>query len=115
MKEKQSDSKSASRVTRIKAGESKPRPTIVSQAPAVVATAGVKQSTNNNPKPTKNPLVRFARYVKGAFRELRQVIWPSRKETWSMTLAIILYATLISIIALAFDNLFNWLFKLIIK
>ncbi len=53
-------------------------------------------------------------YFKGAWKELRQVRWPDRKATWSLTLAVILFSTFFLVLITLLDTLFKFLFELII-
>jgi preprotein translocase SecE subunit len=53
-------------------------------------------------------------YFAGSWRELRQVNWPTRKATWSMTLAVLLFTFLLAAIILLLDIGFEQLFKRII-
>jgi preprotein translocase SecE subunit len=50
-------------------------------------------------------------FVRGAWGELRQVNWPSRRETWKLTLAVFVFAfvfgTLIAITDYGLDKLFK--------
>ena len=50
-------------------------------------------------------------YFVGSWRELRQVNWPTRKATWSMTVAVILFTLALTIIILLLDLGFEQLFK----
>ncbi len=50
-------------------------------------------------------------YVKGSWQELRQVRWPNRKATWSLTLAVILFTLFFVLIILLLDAAFQFLFK----
>lgn len=68
-------------------------------------------------KPRKNKKNVFARiggYFKGAWFELRQVRWPNRKATWSLTLAVILFSLFFVALILLLDTIFKYLFELII-
>lgn len=56
----------------------------------------------------------FGRYVKGAWEELRVTKWPNRRSTWSLTLAVIVFSIFFAALILSFDNLFDWLLKLIL-
>ena len=51
------------------------------------------------------------RYFREAWSELRQVVWPSRKETWKLTLAVftfaIVFALLVSLTDYGLDKLFR--------
>lgn len=38
-------------------------------------------------------LILLPRYFRNSFRELRQVTWPSRRETWKLTFAVLIFAT----------------------
>ena len=59
------------------------------------------------------PFRAFGRYLRDSWGELRQVRWPSRKATWKLTLAVIVYCgILIAIIMgldLVFTELFGWI------
>ncbi len=57
------------------------------------------------------PLRVFGGYFKGAWDELRQVRWPNRRSTWSLTLAVILFSLFFAGVILALDYAFNYLFK----
>ena len=37
-------------------------------------------------------LILWPRYFRDAFTELRQVTWPSRKDTWKLTFAVLIFA-----------------------
>jgi preprotein translocase SecE subunit len=50
-------------------------------------------------------------YFKGAWVELRQVRWPDRKATWSLTLAVILFSLFFALVILGLDWVFSYLFK----
>ena len=61
------------------------------------------------------PFVALGRYLRDAWREIRQVRWPNRKATWKMVLAVLIYTALFVIIISLLDLFFTWLFSLIIK
>jgi preprotein translocase SecE subunit len=66
-------------------------------------------------KPLK-PLVSFGGYFKGSWIELRQVRWPDRKATWSMTLAVLLFTAFFVVLIVLLDAGFKFLFdKIILK
>lgn len=56
----------------------------------------------------RNPLKAFGGYFTGAWRELRQVHWPTRRATWSLTVAVIAFTTALMLIILLLDLLFNY-------
>lgn len=54
-------------------------------------------------------------YFKGAWLELKQVRWPNRRATWSLTFAIIIFTLLFTALILLLDAGFKYLFDFIIK
>lgn len=100
---------SVPRITRIKAGGKKAKKTKTS--PKRISTKTKKSGKANR----TNPIRAFGSYIKASFREIRLVKWPTRRETWTMTLAVVIYSLVIIAIVLLFDNVYDWLFKLIIK
>lgn len=67
----------------------------------------------------KNPFARAfhasIEYFKGAWYELRQVRWPSRKATWSLSVAVIIFSGLFVAIIMLLDLLFKYLFEVLLK
>lgn len=57
------------------------------------------------------PFVAFGRYVRDSWRELRQVQWPSRSATWKMTLAIIVFCSLVGVLVVVFDWVSQWIIQ----
>ena len=53
-------------------------------------------------------------YFKGAWTELRQVRWPNRRATWSLTLAVLIYTAFFVVVVLLLDALFKYMFELIL-
>ena len=53
-------------------------------------------------------------YFKGAWYELKQVQWPNRKATWSMTAAMLAYTAFFVVLILLLDALFKYLFELML-
>lgn len=74
-----------------------------------------KSKTPSYNKPTRNPLKAFVNYLKGAWYELRQVRWPNRSATWSMTLAVLIFTAIFVVIIVLLDTTFNWLFEQLLK
>ncbi len=60
------------------------------------------------------PLGNLIGYFKGAWFELRQVRWPNRRATWSMTAALLIFTAVFLAFILVVDLAFESLFKLII-
>ena len=61
------------------------------------------------------PFVALGRYLRDAWRELRQVHWPSAKLTWKMVLAVFIYTLIFVAFLVALDLLFDWLFSIILR
>lgn len=70
-------------------------------------------------KEPTNPFVKtlFAMggYFKGAWVELRLVRWPTRRATWGLTFAVILFSGFFIVVILLLDILFKYLFELVLK
>lgn len=109
-------------VVRIKAGAStdkKPKKT----SKAEVASAATPVKTVDKTAKVKKSRGRirglgiFAAiggYFKGAWVELRQVRWPNRRATWSLTGAVLVYSAFFVVIVLLLDAGFKYLFELIL-
>ncbi len=93
------------KVTRIKAADSKP------------AAKVAKSSVGAKPKRQKrsNILGKIGGYFKGAWYELKQVHWPTRRATWSLTFAVLLFSAFFVALVILLDLGFQNLFELIIK
>ncbi|MBR6097886.1 preprotein translocase subunit SecE [Candidatus Saccharibacteria bacterium] len=57
---------------------------------------------------------KYPGYFRGAFREIRQVRWPNRKETWKLTFAVIGYVLIAAVCLMLLDMLLKYLFNTII-
>lgn len=106
------------KVTRIKASDTAPK---AAKTPAKAKTAvkksapEKKKATNNKPNVVTRALRGIGGYFKGAWFELKQVRWPTRANTWALTLAVIIFSLFFAGVILALDQLFQYLFKLIIN
>lgn len=84
-----------------------------------------KKVSNKSPKKVKvekehtNPIVKLlfaiGGYFKGAWIELRLVRWPTRRATWGLTIAVILFSAFFVVIILLLDIFFKYIFELILK
>ena len=72
-----------------------------------------KQSDKGLGKDVKAPkwLKAMGGYFTGAYQELRQVKWPNRRASWSLTFAVIVFTLAFVILILALDYGFDTLFK----
>ena len=58
----------------------------------------------------------FPKYFINAFREVRQVSWPGRRETWKLTFAVIIFAVMFGlIIALTDYGLSNAVKRIVLR
>ena len=102
----------AATVTRIKAGgnTSKKKSEKTTKSVATVSTPAKKTRR----KSVLWPLAAIGGYFKGAWIELRQVRWPTRGATWSLTGAVLLFTAFFVVLVLLLDALFKYVFELII-
>ncbi len=119
---KRSDSSDNSKKTKISASE--PNAASASNKPDTKAATPAKASKPSTPKTTKTgkkpfilfrPFIALGHYLKDSWNELRQVRWPTRKATWKMFFAVIIYTALFMIFITLLDLFFSWLFNLILN
>lgn len=60
------------------------------------------------------PLRAIGGYFKGAWTELRSVRWPNRRNTWSLTLAVLGFTAFFIVLILLVDAAFQLLFEQVI-
>jgi preprotein translocase subunit SecE len=84
----------------------------VEKAKKVEKPAKVKKT--RSAKGVTKPFRATGGYFKGAWQELRQVRWPTRRATWSMTGAVLIYTLFFVIIILLLDAGYKYLFELIL-
>jgi len=56
----------------------------------------------------------WPRYFRNAYREVRQVTWPGRKETWKLTMAVIIFAVAFGLAAAGADFVLDKVIRRII-
>ncbi len=80
-----------------------------------------KSQKSDEERPVKSyfilfrPFVALGRYLRDSWREIRQVRWPSRKATWKMTLAVLVYVALFMIFLSLLDMFFTFMFDKLFK
>ena len=79
------------------------------------ATKTTKKTAVKKATKRRNPLRALGDYFKGAWYELKQVRWPTHKENWSMTAAVLLFTLILATLILLLDVGFNWLFEQILR
>lgn len=80
----------------------------------VKATKPVKAEKvvrEKQPRKWTKPFRSLGGYFKGAWQELKQVRWPNRKQTWALTLAVILFSFFLGLVIFLLDAGFTYLFK----
>jgi len=101
---------STSTVTRIKASnDTSSKKTKKTAEPKVSAP-----TSSRSPFIVLRPFVAMGRYFKGAWVELRQVRWPTRGATWSLTGAVLLFTGFFVVLVLLLDAGFKFLFEKIL-
>jgi preprotein translocase subunit SecE len=82
----------------------------------VITKTKVTKITPKRPTPKfLAPFVSLGAYFKGAWFELRQVRWPNRKATWSLTGAVLLFTAFFVVLIILADILFKYLFEIILS
>ena len=125
--------KKETKITRVKAKDANPKPKKqVSEEPKIskyaAKVAGIKTEKKVKKSAPKFvrilakpfsfiiiPFVALGKYLAASWRELKLVRWPTRKETWKMTGAVIAFSVGFATLILLLDGLFNWIFKTLIK
>jgi preprotein translocase subunit SecE len=105
------DSKGNKSIDTTPAGNVKKKNT--TNTPASGATKA-KQSGKSALKNAAKPAMSIGQYFKGSWDELRQVRWPNRRATWSLTAAVLIYSAFFTVLILLLDAGFQLLFKEVI-
>lgn len=89
-----------------------------SKAPRKVRKSAKKAIKAEKPL-SKHWYIRFFQriggYFKGSWLELKQVRWPTRKATWGLTVAVLIFSGFFVGLIMLLDLGFNSLFELIIN
>ena len=105
-------------VTRIKATDTA---SSKSAAPKALTSTKSKKNAKKIKAPSEptnwftKALYGIGRYFRGAWVELKQVRWPTRKATWGLTIAVILFSAFFVVLILLLDAFFKFIFELMIK
>jgi preprotein translocase SecE subunit len=115
----------ATKVTRIKASDNGPKaddePEKItrkvsvkaknSESKKAVAAKKAKAKEQKKAEKKADKKEKKVGYFRGAFREIRQVRWPNRKETWKMTLSVIVYVIILATAIMLLDALLQLIFN----
>lgn len=98
-----------SNVTRITASDSK--------SAATKPAKQVKRASKAAPTKRRSygPFGRIGGYFKGAWAELRQVHWPTRRATWGLTGAVLLFSAFFVVFITLLDAGFKYVFEQILR
>lgn len=108
-KDTKKPSKTTATVTRIKAKDTK------NEAVKKLKVAKKETVKSEEPKKaSKSPVKATGGYFKGAWEELRQVRWPNRRATWSLTAAMLIFTAFFVVLILLLDAFFKYIFQLIL-
>ena len=124
--------KKETKITRVKAKNAKSKPEkevskelkISKYAAKVAGVKTEKKAKKTAPKFVRIlkpfrfitiPFVALGKYLVASWKELKLVRWPTSKETWKMTSAVIAFSVGFATLILLLDGLFNWIFKTLIK
>lgn len=99
-------------ITRIKASDLAPMSTPLTKS--LKKTPTQKRQTRGDSKGLIKLLRSIGGYFKGAWFELRQVRWPNRRATWSLTAAVLIFTAFFVVLVVLLDILFKYLFQLIL-
>lgn len=100
------------KVTRIKATDTTSTKTKTTKKTVAAPAPSNEQGTETEKR--RNPLRATSDYFQGAWYELKQVRWPTRRATWGMTAALLGFTAFFVVFILLLDALFKYLFELIL-
>lgn len=104
-------------VRRIKATDDTPKKTVAAKKEPSQKPSQKKVAASAEPalEPKRGILSALGGYFKGAWAELKQVRWPTRKATWGMTLAVLIFTAFFVVLIILLDTGFGWLFEQILR
>ena len=73
----------------------------VTESGAAERSAKVKKAENPNKKP--NAFVRFGRFLRESFREMKKVIWPTGKQTAKNSAVVLASIVIVALILAVLD------------
>lgn len=111
MAKKSSARTGETKVTRIKASDGTRTP---ARPLAKDPITKEKRTDLTSDEGLRNPLSGVLGYFTGAWNELRQVRWPNRSATWSMTGALLLFTGFFVVFILLLDAGFKYLFQILL-
>lgn len=98
----------------------------IRKAPATDGQTDILRTADTGSEAPKSSRLHFARpilrplrwltpsYFINSWREVRQVTWPSRRETWRLTLAVFIFAIIFGAMIAGVDKVLDLVFKKLI-
>lgn len=114
--QKKQATEAKAKVTRIKATDTRVASSKKVNKNTKKTAAPKKEVVASKPaeKTTRNPFKALFNYVKGAWEELKQVRWPNRRTTWSLTFAVLVFTAFFVALIILLDFGFQKLFEMIL-
>ncbi|HMS93164.1 MAG TPA: preprotein translocase subunit SecE [Candidatus Saccharibacteria bacterium] len=114
---KAKSSSTSTKVTRITAADSTPKEK-TTKTKTASAKKEVTKKAETTPKKTVEKKQGFFKaigeYFKGSWAELRQVRWPNRRTTWSLTFAVLVFTAFFVLLITVLDYVFQLVFEQIL-
>lgn len=61
-----------------------------------------------------NVFKQIGKFFSDLVSEMKKIVWPSKKQTWNNTLAVLVIVLVSAVLIVALDLLFGWLLGLIV-
>ena len=106
---------STTKVTRITADDGAKPAKTPAKKPATTKKVVADKTKTAKKKRSWGILGKIGGYFKGAWSELRQVHWPTRKATWGLTGAVLLFSGFFVVFITLLDAGFKFLFEQILQ
>ena len=87
------------------------QPAKPAKQPAEKSAQPAKTDTTKQPFILLRPFIALGQYFRNSWGELRQVHWPTRKYTWQMTVAMLIYCAIFFAFIVLLDALFSLIFN----
>lgn len=99
-----------------KADDAKPASKVSLKSPKILKGRHIPNNKILSPLRNLGKALRWLapRYLINAWRELRQVIWPNRRETWRLTLAVFIFAIVFGALVAGVDKGLDEIFKKVV-
>lgn len=112
-----SNNQDKTKVTRISADDGVKSAKAASKPAVKAKKQSVRKKTDGSAdsKRSFGVLGKISGYFKGAWFELRQVHWPTRRATWGLTGAVLIFSAFFVVLITLLDAGFKFVFEQILK